>query len=72
MAKRFFRKLLKGQGRGPWRLVTDKLVEAIYCKLLCDNWPLPHRIASLLKASAKGEGCHASLMGTLSSPIDNR
>jgi putative transposase len=24
-AKRFFRKLLKGQGREPWRLVTDKL-----------------------------------------------
>jgi putative transposase len=24
-AKRFFRKLLKGQGRKPWRLVTDKL-----------------------------------------------
>ena len=24
-AKRFFRKLLKGQGRPPWRLVTDKL-----------------------------------------------
>jgi putative transposase len=24
-AKRFFRKLLKGQGRTPWRLVTDKL-----------------------------------------------
>ena len=24
-AKRFFRKLLKGQGSTPWRLVTDKL-----------------------------------------------
>ena len=24
-AKRFFRKLLKGQGSPPWRLVTDKL-----------------------------------------------
>ena len=24
-AKRFFRKLLKGQGRPPWQLVTDKL-----------------------------------------------
>ena len=24
-AKRFFRKLLKGEGRPPWRLVTDKL-----------------------------------------------
>jgi putative transposase len=24
-ARRFFRKLLKGQGREPWRLVTDKL-----------------------------------------------
>jgi putative transposase len=24
-AKRFFRKLLKGQGRKPWRLVTDRL-----------------------------------------------
>ena len=24
-AKRFFRKLLKGQGSEPWRLVTDKL-----------------------------------------------
>jgi putative transposase len=24
-ASRFFRKLLKGQGREPWRLVTDKL-----------------------------------------------
>ena len=24
-AKRFFRKLLKGQARSPWRLVTDKL-----------------------------------------------
>jgi putative transposase len=24
-ANRFFRKLLKGQGRQPWRLVTDKL-----------------------------------------------
>ena len=24
-AERFFRKLLKGQGREPWRLVTDKL-----------------------------------------------
>ncbi len=24
-AKRFFRKLLKGQGKEPWRLVTDKL-----------------------------------------------
>ena len=24
-AKRFFRKLLKGQGTAPWRLVTDKL-----------------------------------------------
>jgi len=24
-AKRFFRKLLKGQGAAPWRLVTDKL-----------------------------------------------
>ncbi len=24
-AKRFFRKLLKGQGNTPWRLVTDKL-----------------------------------------------
>lgn len=24
-AKRFFRKLLKGQGCAPWKLVTDKL-----------------------------------------------
>ena len=24
-AKRFFRKLLKGQGSNPWQLVTDKL-----------------------------------------------
>ena len=24
-AERFFRKLLKGQGRAPWRLITDKL-----------------------------------------------
>ena len=24
-AKRFFRKLLKGQGSAPWKLVTDKL-----------------------------------------------
>jgi hypothetical protein len=61
-AERFFRRLLRGQGQEPFRIITDRLTTRPPCERSCATWLTPRNVMPTIvpkpriNQPAKGSG----------------